>query len=119
MSSKSWRENNRDRQNELWRNWYAKNAAKKNAWGARRRREIRRWWKELKSTMSCEQCGENALECLHFHHRDPAQKELELSTACYRWSKKRLLAEVAKCRVLCANCHLKHHWEERRKKWSG
>lgn len=29
------------------------------------------------------------------------------------WSKKRILAEVTKCDVLCANCHAKHHWDER------
>jgi hypothetical protein len=53
------------------------------------------------------------LECLQFHHIDPGTKEIELSTAISRgWSKKRILAEVAKCIVLCANCHLKHHWRE-------
>ena len=28
------------------------------------------------------------------------------------WSKKRILAEAAKCEVLCANCHAKHHAAE-------
>jgi len=29
------------------------------------------------------------------------------------WSRKRILDEVAKCIVLCANCHRKMHWVER------
>jgi hypothetical protein len=51
---------------------------------------------------------------LHFHHRDPREKDLELSIAIGRgWAKERILAEVARCEVLCANLHMKHHWEER------
>lgn len=118
MSSKSWRETNRNRQNELWRNWYAKNAKKKIGWQRRRRLEIRRWFRALKATMACEECGERSPECLHFHHRDPATKCFSLGQAAAtgNLSKRRILAEIAKCRVLCANCHMKEHWLERRKK---
>lgn len=83
------------------------------AWHKRRRAEIREWWRELKATRYCEICNEPAPECLHFHHRDPNQKEITLGDfSRWGWSKERLLAEVAKCSVLCANCHLKHHWDE-------
>ena len=104
----------RDQYNAAWRKWYAKNAPLKRAWETRRRKEIRRWWDELKATKCCKRCGEDSPECLHFHHRDPEHKELELSNAIGRgWSRDRILAEVAKCDVLCANCHMKHHWNEK------
>ncbi|HEX5059944.1 MAG TPA: hypothetical protein VFV99_11325 [Kofleriaceae bacterium] len=105
----------RDQQNAAWRKWYRENAKRKVAWQRRRRKEMRGWWRDFKSTKSCIKCGESAPECLHFHHRDPTEKEVDLSKiACSgQWSKKRILAEVAKCDVLCANCHMKHHWEER------
>ena len=104
----------REQQNAAWRRWYSKNAARKIGWQQRRRVELRQWWDELKTTKQCERCGEQAPECLHFHHRDPREKELELANAIARgWSKKRIMAEVAKCDVLFANCHMKHHWEER------
>ena len=37
-------------------------------------------WREYKATKSCEQCGEAAPECLHFHHVDPATKSFDLGT---------------------------------------
>ena len=116
MSSKKWRETNRERQNELWRRWYRKNTSRKIAWQDRRLLEVRAWWRELKSTLRCEECGESAPECLHFHHIDPATKSFNVSDAASNGrSKSAVLAELTKCRVLCANCHLKHHWNERRK----
>lgn len=114
--SKGWAKKspeNRVRFNAMWRKWYRENREKKIAWQERRRDEMRAWFRELKSTKSCERCGEVTIECLQFHHRDPAQKELEVSATVARWSRDRILAEIAKCDVLCANCHLKHHWDER------
>ena len=116
MAGRLWREQNRTRQNELWRRWYRKNAKRKYRWQRRRLDELREWWRELKRTMACEVCGESSPECLHFHHIDPATKEFCLGEgAAFGKSKERILAELAKCRVLCGNCHAKHHWEERRK----
>jgi len=106
----------RDREafNAAWRRWYRANAQRKIAWQKRRRAELRTWWQELKATKQCERCGEQAPECLHFHHIDPKTKEITLADAISQnWSTTRILGEVAKCRVLCANCHFKHHWDER------
>jgi hypothetical protein len=109
------RTRDRAQANEHWRRWYRAHAATKREWQQRRRAEMRRWWNELKATKQCDACGENAPECLHFHHGDPAEKELDISNAASQgMAKRRILAEVAKCRVLCANCHLKHHWDERK-----
>jgi hypothetical protein len=105
----------RDKQNEAWRKWYSKNGKRKYEWQKRRRKELRQWWDELKATKRCDHCGESAPECLHFHHRDPSQKKDTLSNAVGQgWTKERLLEELAKCDVLCANCHMKRHWDERR-----
>ena len=110
----------RDHQNAAWRKWYRANAKRKIEWGRRRRNEIRLWWRELKATKRCERCGEAEPDCLHFHHRDPRAKELTLTQAVARaWSRQRILTEAAKCEVLCANCHLKHHWGAKWRKGSG
>jgi len=52
----------------------------------------------------CRDCGETRIVCLQFDHRDPSQKDRDISDMMKR-SLARLRAEVAKCDVVCANCH--------------
>jgi hypothetical protein len=81
----------------------------------RRRRELAAWFVDLKSQLVCARCGEDHPACIVFHHRDPREKEITISEAMRRgWGRARILTELAKCEVLCANCHTKHHAAERR-----
>lgn len=66
-----------------------------------------------KSTLKCSKCSESHPACLDFHHRDGEQKMQHVSVAAKRWSWKRLMTEIAKCDVLCSNCHRKLHYEQR------
>lgn len=59
-------------------------------------------------------CGENHPAALQFHHVDRNTKSIEVSTALRRgWSIARIQLEIDKCVVMCANCHLKLHWNEK------
>lgn len=70
----------------------------------------REWLKTLKIGLSCIRCGEDDPVCLDFHHREPDEKEFSISLASQQgWGRARVLAEIAKCDVLCANCHRKVH----------
>ena len=43
---------------------------------------------------------------MDFDHRDPAQKSFQVTDGCAMlMNRERLLAEIAKCDVICANCH--------------
>jgi len=58
----------------------------------------------------CAQCGEDRLWLLTFHHRDPDQKEYNLSSGGMRrlsWDK--IIAEANKCDLLCPTCHRIRH----------
>ncbi len=67
----------------------------------------------------CSRCGENPEDRrkLHFHHRDPSSKLFEVSGFGKGKSKlprsaagvEVLLAEIAKCDVLCEGCHREEH----------
>ena len=79
-----------------------------------RRKRLHAWWHEFRESLRCEQCGEGHIATLDFHHTNPAQKERSVRAMVDGGlSQKRILAEIAKCRVLCSNCHRKLHWSER------
>lgn len=78
------------------------------------------WANSYKAEHGCSICGERHPACLDFHHEDPLGKSQHgkpstISTGVRKWSMGRLMAEVEKCAVVCANCHRKIHadmgWE--------
>jgi len=84
---------------------------------ARRRRkvDIREFIKGYKAALACVDCGESHPATLDFHHVDPSEKERSLGDiGKYGWSRAKVLAEIAKCVILCANCHRKRHWADSR-----
>jgi hypothetical protein len=68
---------------------------------------------EIKQKAGCVSCPENHPACLGFHHRVPEEKLFTIAHAISHGGigKEALLAETAKCDVICANCHKKHHWD--------
>lgn len=113
MASEQWKKDNQDKMREYRRRWYAKNKEKSIEKVALRKQEMKAWYKEYKSTLSCVKCSENHPATLHFHHLDKSTKETNLANALSKgWSKTRILNEIDKCIVLCANCHSKEHWED-------
>src|SRR5208282_6320972 len=100
---------NDERARKSRRDWYYRNKAKQAAYKKQRDAELAKWLREQK--VACERCGEDDPVVLHFHHRDPSQKEIDLGRAVTNgWSIVRMKTEIVKCDVLCANCHLKFHW---------
>lgn len=68
-----------------------------------------------KSKHPCIHCGESDPVCLTFHHRDPSEKDLDVARGVRKcWSFDRINKEIAKCDVLCCNCHAKEHAKLRR-----
>ena len=91
--------------------FYGKNRLKVRAEIEARKQEIRDWFSAYKATLWCAKCRESDPACLDFHHDDPNEKDLAIARAVNDgWSRERILAEVQKCTVLCANCHRKQHY---------
>ena len=70
-------------------------------------------WAE-KSRRGCTECCETHPACLDFHHVDATEKHNNLARMVDESRPYAVLdAEMAKCEVLCSNCHRKMHWNER------
>ena len=101
---------NRGLQRKRQRAWYARNKAKQLAWVTDRKQRHKEAFRAYKETLVCVRCGEDESCCLDFHHRDPGNKEATISQAvASTWGKDRLAREIAKCDVVCRNCHAKIH----------
>lgn len=90
--------------------WYQKNKAKRKKQIYKRKAKLKSWFKEYKATLSCLDCGNNNTKVLQFHHRiSIGRYGKRVSYYLKSHSKKRIMEEVLKCDILCANCHLLRH----------
>ena len=72
------------------------------------RNKHREYRDAVKMASGCELCGYNEHPAaLQFDHIDPSTKEFSLGRS-KAVSFQRMKDEIAKCRVLCANCHMIH-----------
>lgn len=84
-----WRTRHKERTRELNREYYARRVA---------------WLQELKLQRGCKDCGyQISPVALQFDHVIGV-KAFTISGAV-KLSKDRLVKEIAKCEVVCANCH--------------
>lgn len=62
-----------------------------------------------KKSKGCKFCEESEPCCLDFHHRSGKEKDGTIGKMMYNLNKKLVWKEIAKCEVVCANCHRKLH----------
>lgn len=79
----------------------------------KRENEIKEWFLNLKKTYKCSNCDDPRWYVLDFHHVDDNKEHNIGDISCGKYSKKKILEELAKCIPLCANCHRElHHLEK-------
>jgi len=75
---------------------------------ARKRDEFHRRMLEVLRNQACSDCNESDIRVLEFDHIDETKKSFSISQSVRlnkSWAQ--TVAEMKKCRVLCANCHKK------------
>jgi predicted HNH restriction endonuclease len=69
-----------------------------------RARANRQFLNEYLIAHPCNICGFSDIRALQFHHRNPREKLFSVSQYGTR-GREALQKEIAKCEVVCANCH--------------
>jgi hypothetical protein len=60
---------------------------------------------------ACSTCGySRCIAALEVHHIDPTQKKFAISVSGVPRSWDKVLEEIKKCKLLCANCHREEHF---------
>ncbi|HJW49925.1 MAG TPA: hypothetical protein VJ726_10950 [Candidatus Limnocylindria bacterium] len=87
-------------------NYYAKNREAELARVKKRQAETLKWLRDLRR-IPCDDCREMfPPHMMDFDHRDPSKKSFMLAGGhALLKSREKLIAEVEKCDVVCANCH--------------
>ena len=76
-------------------------------------REIRKKNLNLKIN-GCAICGYNKCDAaLEFHHVNPENKKFSLGARNTEYLSNRVIEELNKCILLCANCHREVHYKEK------
>lgn len=70
----------------------------------------------IKERTGCLRCKIKDPRVLEFHHLDTSKKDFNIADYYYsHYSFEKLEQEIAKCVIICANCHRILHAEERNK----
>lgn len=94
------------------REWYAKNKESERKHIQRRKKEIKKWFNEYKSSLKCIKCGESHPATIDFHHTKTKESGIS-KLVSYGYSIEKIKKELEKCEILCSNCHRKEHWKNK------
>ncbi|HEV2859937.1 MAG TPA: hypothetical protein VGX48_02920 [Pyrinomonadaceae bacterium] len=107
-----------EKQREAKRRYYARNKVLYFERNKRKRDELRRIIREAKQE-PCADCGGNfPYFVMDLDHREECNKVIEVAQfVALNLSKEKLIEEIGKCDVVCANCHRVRTYE--RGQYSG
>lgn len=76
------------------------------------RETLRAHVRAVKAGQRCIACREaHHYSVMDFHHRGDDDKDATIAKMCHKGVPlQRLIDEIAKCDLMCANCHRFHHW---------
>jgi hypothetical protein len=91
---------------------YAIHQAERREKGAAKRRTRKDFVNHIKLAEGCVDCGyDEFFGALHFDHINPETKNGMIGNMLYG-PYRRLMDEIKKCEVRCANCHAVKTWKE-------
>lgn len=100
---------------EITRRHYCAHRESYYARNRRKRRRMQALIGLIKSGMGCYYCQNSDSRMLEFHHLNPSEKSGNVSNLVRGWTWRRVFMEIAKCRVVCRNCHARLEFETRKR----
>ena len=88
--------------------YFQQHVQEKTESAVKRKRDLVDWFRALKAKRPCQRCGgQFDPVCMDFDHvPGRGRKFMEVSKMVrLGYEKEKILAEIAKCQSLCANCH--------------
>ena len=83
---------------------------RRNAQGRKRGKEVTLAFHAYKVSLGCSKCGYNKFGgSLDFHHVNPQDKERRIERRHWFLQTELIKQELAKCVLLCKNCHYEEH----------
>jgi hypothetical protein len=84
----------------------ARTLARRRERRAERKREFAVWYAALKEHDACADCGGRfPAAAMQWDHLPGSEKLTDVANLIRRLCKQRVLEEIAKCELVCANCH--------------
>jgi hypothetical protein len=85
---------------------YQTNKARRQAQNKQRQRDFMAWYISLKAGRPCADCGRTFHSAaMHWDHLPSVEKTADVSFLARRGNRQRILDEIEKCELVCANCH--------------
>lgn len=106
---------NKKRINKVIKQWERKNWTKVLLKAQKHRAKFRQKLFEIKAKTPCFDCGKKFHPCcMDYHHVNRASKKFQISSG---WSRnfKKVIQEIKKCILVCANCHRIRTYKQRLK----
>jgi hypothetical protein len=86
--------------------YHQRNKQRRKEQKARQHAEFQAWYRSLKQGRPCADCGGFFdPPAMHWDHLPGTDKKGNLGDLGRRWSRRRVLEEIEKCELVCANCH--------------
>lgn len=103
----------KERQRAAQAAWYQKHKAEYTERNRQRRKQVTALVTEIKESNPCTDCGQFFLGCqMQFDHIGTDKIKSVSDTIRYNTLPK-VLAELAKCELVCANCHALRTWQRK------
>ena len=113
------KEDEQKKSRDYMREYYKNHKEEMNQKNKIKYQKRKQWFVSYLSTKKCAHCDISDIECFELHHKIPKGrlngKRIDpVITTMLNHSEKKILKEIEKCIVLCANCHRKIHTKLRK-----